>query len=115
MKNFSSTLLKALIVLFPLFLLPVTQEFYLTNKLYLLTFGILVIAVLLVLQLFLNKKINIKRSALDLPLVIFLVVNAVSIVVSSPNKIQAVLNPVTGLLPVLVFTALYFLLKRQSF
>ena len=97
--HLKSSILYLIIFLFPLFFLPITQVFYLTNKLYLLSFGLLVVVVLLVVQLFLHKKIELKRSALDVPVLIFFVVNAVSVVFSSPNKIQGVLNLGTGLLP----------------
>jgi tetratricopeptide (TPR) repeat protein len=110
--HLKSSILYLIIFLFPLFFLPITQEFYLTNKLYLLSFGLLVVVVLLVVQLFLHKKIELKRSALDVPVLIFFVVNAVSVVFSSPNKIQGVLNLGTGLLPLAALVVLYFLLTQ---
>jgi len=42
-QNFASLLLNTLIFAFPFFFLNITQEYFVTNKLYLLGFGVLLL------------------------------------------------------------------------
>lgn len=103
-----------IIFLFPLFFLPFTQEFFITAKLYLLAFGCLFLFLISSLQFLISKKLSWQSLAFDTPLVLFLITIGISIVISSPNKIQAILNPNFGLVGILSLTILYFYLSRQS-
>jgi len=102
------------IFLFPLFFLPITQEFYLTNKLYLISFGALFLLLISTIKFAFTKKITWQKGLFDNLLVLFLLTLAISIVLSSPNKIQAILNPNFGLLTFFSLTILYFYLSRIS-
>jgi len=46
-----------LVLVTPLFFLPITQEFYTTNKIYFLAFGGLILFILSLVELLLTKKI----------------------------------------------------------
>lgn len=108
-------LLIALITITPLFFLNVTQEYFVTNKLYLLTFVVSVILFVTVLQSIVNKKIVWKKGPFDLPIFLFVGAVALSILVSSPDKIQALLNLNFGLVMMISLTGLYFYILRSNF
>ncbi|MCX7881002.1 MAG: tetratricopeptide repeat protein [Patescibacteria group bacterium] len=107
-------LLLIIIFLLPLFFLPFTQDFYLTNKLYLLIFGSLFLLLISTIQYLISKKISWSSLSFDTPLAFFLITLGLSIIFSSPNKIQALLNPNFGLSLFLSLTILYFYLSRQK-
>ena len=100
--------------LFPLFFLPATQEFFVTNKLYLLAFSALFLLLISTIKIAVTKKISWQKGAFDNLLVLFLLSLAISIILSSPNKIQALLNPNFGFLTFFSLTILYFYLSRFS-
>ncbi len=104
-----------IIFLLPLFFLPTTEEFFITNKLYLLAFASLFLLLLSTVQNLISKKISWYSLNLDKPIILFLLTIGLSILISSPNKIQALLNPNFGLLSILSLTILYFYLSRLSF
>ncbi|MEI6532507.1 MAG: tetratricopeptide repeat protein [Candidatus Roizmanbacteria bacterium] len=106
--------LYALIFLFPLFFLPFTQEYFVTNKLYLLGFGSLLLIILSTIELLLNKKISWQSHPLDKHVLFFLIAVILSIVISSPNKIQALLNPSFGLLEIFSLSLCYFFISREK-
>jgi len=101
-----------IIFLFPFFFLPTTQEFFLTNKLYLLGFFSLLLLFLSLVQFISSKKITWRSSILDTPVFLFIVALALSIVFSSPNKVAAFLNPNFGLAAIIFLAILYFYLSR---
>ena len=103
-----------IIFFFPFFFLPVTQEFFLTNKLYLLVFVALFLLLISTIKIAVTKKISWQKGAFDNLLVLFLLSLAISIILSSPNKIQALLNPNFGFLTFFSLTILYFYLSRFS-
>jgi tetratricopeptide (TPR) repeat protein len=100
--------------LFPLFFLPATQEFFVTNKLYLLSFSALFLLLISTIKIAVTKKISWQKGALDNLLVLFLLSLAISIILSSPNKVQALLNPNFSFLTFFSLTILYFYLSRFS-
>ncbi len=114
LQNTKYLILYTLLFLFPLFFLPFTQEFFVTNKLYLLAFGSLLLLLTSSFQLLVSKKLVWEKRALDVPLVIFTLAVGLSIVLSSPNKVQAVLSPNYGLVGVVSLTILYFYLSRSK-
>ncbi len=116
-KYFHNTkylILNALIFLFPLFFLTNTQEFFITNKFYLLVFGALLLLLITSIQILVTKKIVWQKSSFDNLLILFLVAVGVSTVIISPNKIQALLNPNFGLVAILALVILYFYLSREK-
>jgi tetratricopeptide (TPR) repeat protein len=114
-KLFNRTIhyfLLTIIFIFPFFFLPVTQEFFFTNKLYLLVFSALFLLLISTIKLATTKKISWQKGAFDNLLVLFLLSLAISIIISSPNKVQALLNPNFGFLTFFFLTVLYFYISR---
>ncbi len=104
----------SLVFLLPLFFLPLTQEYFITNKIYLFSIGILLLLVLVAVQIFLTKKIAWKRSPFDAGLAFMLIATVLSVSITSPNKIEAILNPYFGLLMLLVLVLFYFFLFHNT-
>jgi len=115
LKKLTLFLLSCVIFIFPFFFLPITQEFFLTSKLYLLIFVSLFLVLISTIKFAFTKKITWQKGLFDNLLVLFLLALAISIVLSSPNKIQAILNPNFGFLTFFSLTILYFYLSRNSF
>lgn len=78
-----------LIFLTPFFFLPITQEFYTTNKFYLLVFGALLLLIVSLISIAVHKKLRFRYSSFSGALAVLIVMYASSLVISSPNKIQA--------------------------
>ena len=105
--------LNIILFLFPFFFLNVTQEYFVTNKLYLLGFGSLFLLLISGVELLLTKKISWQKNPFDNLILLFLTSVAVSTLFSSPNKIQALLNPNFGLAMMISLAVLYFYLSRN--
>ncbi|OGK40138.1 hypothetical protein A3F34_03325 [Candidatus Roizmanbacteria bacterium RIFCSPHIGHO2_12_FULL_44_10] len=97
------------VFLFPLFFLSITQEFYITNKFFLLLSGVLAVIFLSTLKLLSDKKITLTSSPFDKVLMILLIAIGASIIFSSPNKIQAFVQLPNGFGPILTLVVFYFL------
>jgi len=105
-------ILNAVIFLFPFFFLPITQDIFLFNKLYLLATAIILLFLSSIIQLIVEKKLVWQNLPSDKAVILFLLTVALSIIVISPNKVQAALNINNGLLVFLSLTFLYFYLSR---
>jgi len=118
MKNLFSivrlSILVIIIFLLPLFFLPITQEFYAIAKLYFLILTCLLLLAISLTEFLVTKKLAWKRNSLDLPIIIFLITIVIAVIISSPNKIQAILNPSFGPLLILALIIFYFYLSRES-
>jgi tetratricopeptide (TPR) repeat protein len=113
-NQINSFLLKAVLFLFPFFFLPITQDFFLFNKLYLLALVVVLLFLSSIIQLMIEKKPVWQNLPSDKAVILFLLTVALSITIISPNKVQAILNANNGLLVFLSLTFLYFYLSRTS-
>lgn len=120
MKNISSIVstvknvfVFALIIIIPLFFLPITQEYYITNKLYLLAFAGLALFLFSGIELLTSKKIVWQKRVFDNVFFLFLVTIGLSVLLVSPNKIQALLNPNFGLVAMIALFIFYYYLSRS--
>ncbi len=113
-QNAKYFILKALVFLFPFFFLNITQEYFVTNKFYLLGFGVLLLIVISTIQILVSKKISWQKGPFDSLIILFLMAVALSNLFSSPNKIQALLNPSFGLVMMAFLAILYFYLSHQK-
>ncbi len=102
-----------LLFLTPLFFLPTTQEFFITNKIYLLAFGSLFLILISALEFLVTKKLVWRSSSFDRPIFLLFLSVALSILISAPNKVQALLNPNFGLIVILPLTVLYYYISRS--
>lgn len=107
-----SLVLCSLVFIFPFFFLPLTQEYFVTNKLYLLAFVCLLLLAISTIKLLVTKKISWQKLAFDNLVLLFVTTVAISTLFSSPNKVQALLNPNFGLVMMISLTILYFYLSR---
>ena len=114
MRNTRYLILNALIFAIPFFFLGFTQEYFITNKLYLLGFGVLLLILISTIQILISKKISWQKFAFDNLILLFLTAMAISIIFSSHNKIQALLNPNFGLVMMVSLAILYFYLSRSQ-
>jgi len=112
--NTKYLILNTFVFFFPFFFLPFTQEYFITNKLYLLGFGVLLLLLISTIQILVSKKIFWQKRPFDNFVLLFLTAMAISIVFSSPNKIQALLNPSFGLVMMISLAILYFYLSRSG-
>src|SRR4030042_3658174 len=96
MNNLKNIFTLIIVFLIPLFFLPITQEYFITNKIYLLAFAGLLLLFIATIQFFVTRKIAWRRSPFDLALSFILIVIVLSIIIASPNKIDALLNPYFG-------------------
>jgi len=107
-------LISVSVIIFPFFFLPLTQEYFLTNKLYLVTLISLLLIVITLLQLGFNKKINLTFKELDVPIVFFLIALFVSVMATSANKVAGLLTINFGFIAFFALTILYFYLSRSK-
>lgn len=114
LKYLQSLIFCLLIFLFPLFFLPLTQEFYATHKFYLLGFSVFAILIISVINTLIAQKIAWKKSIFDGGLILFLIAYAISVIISSPNKIQALLNPTNGFGIFLFLAIFYFIISNRG-
>ncbi len=109
-----SIILLIIVFLFPLFFLPTTQEFFMTNKLYLLAYGILVLVAVSGIEFVTSRKFVWVRGVFDSVVALFLFTVALSILLTSPNKVQALLNVHLGLVAMGGLGLLYYYLSRTN-
>ncbi|MDO8609388.1 MAG: hypothetical protein Q7R95_02485, partial [bacterium] len=117
-KNIFSTLktiiISSLILLVPLFFLPFTQDFFVLNKLYMLAFGILALLFVSTIELLVTKKFVWQQKSFDGLVIMFIISTALSTIINSPNKIQALLNPNFGLVTAIILGFFYYYVSRMN-
>lgn len=109
----ANNFLYLLLFLFPLFFLTTTQEFFSTNKLYLVAFGSLILLIFTVLKIAVDRTITWQRHIFDNAVSLFFVAVGISVIITTPNKIAALLSPNFGLVLFGSLTILYFYLSRM--
>lgn len=114
MDKLKSFITLFLVFLIPLFFLPITQEYFIINKIYLLGAGGLLLLLVSAMQLFVSKKVSWKRSPFDMGLFFVLIAIILSVIVVTPNKIEALLNPYFGLAMFLALVIFYFVLSQSA-
>lgn len=114
LKQLKSLVLYLIVFLLPLFFLPFTQEFFATNKMYFLFFGSLLLLTLATFEFLLTKKLVWEKKPFDNTMILFFFTAVISVVVSSPNKVQAILNPNFGILTLFSYLIVYFFLSREK-
>ena len=107
-------ILTAVIFLFPLFFLPFTQEYFFTNKLLLLVASSLLLLIVSTVEFIVTRKIELKTGKIDFALFLLILSVAFSTLISSPNKIQALITPNGGLITILSLSILYMYLRKSE-
>lgn len=114
-NKIQTIILNLLFFLTPLFFLPITTDFFSINKLYLLIFVINLLIFLTCINFLITKKISWQNNPLDKYLFLFLITITFSIIISSPNKIQALLNNNFDFITIFYLIIFYFYFSRLSY
>ncbi len=79
--------------LLPLFFLPITSEFYDFNKQALVIFLALTSLLILTISFVAERQVTLTFSPIGLPILVFLTSIALSTIVKSPNRLDAIIDP----------------------
>ena len=101
-----------LVFLLPLFFLPLMADFYAMPKNFLLIFTAVTAFCLWFADKLISRKFKFSSSPFDLPVLLFCVVNIVSTLIASPNKMESLLMP-GGTGTIIALTLLYFVIKNN--
>lgn len=112
-SKIKSYLLLAIVFLFPLLFVPVTQEYFLTTKFYFLAFSALVLLGISTIELLVTRTYRWSKKPFDSVFFLFIVTLGLSTLIVSPNKIQALLNPNFGLVIIVSLTILSYYISRN--
>ncbi len=93
----------AVVFLFPIFFLPITPDFYYTNKLYLLLVSVLLLFILWLVETLVEKKTRFVLTNATKGLLILALAITASTIVGAANKIEAFLTPLGALLFIFSF------------
>ncbi len=100
-------LVGAFLFLFPLFFLPITREFLLYSKFYFLIFFALVVLFVSLSKFVLTKKFNWSSNPAVQPFILIILAYILSIILASPNKMQAIFRPQYGFVMILGMMVFY--------
>lgn len=121
MKTFSSRIekttsliTKLLLLITPLFFLPVTREFVVISKLYLFIYAVVMLLILSLVTLIVQKKIVWSKNVMTNGLFLFIIAAALSVVIMSPNKMQALFLPYFGFITILAMGIYYLYLSKAA-
>ncbi|MDQ3099194.1 MAG: tetratricopeptide repeat protein [bacterium] len=96
MQSVSKNIIVATVVALPLFFLSITTEFYDFNKQILLLIVVLAIIVITWISYVKTRTLNFTLTALNVPILLFVVATLLSLFLNSPNKTEAIFFPLGG-------------------
>jgi len=114
LNTISQYFVYGLVFLFPLFFLPITRDFLIYSKFYFLAIILFVVLTLSLGKFLLTKKFTWVHNLATQSLVLILLSYILSIVLMSPNKLQAIFNPQYGFVLV-TSMVLFYLYASQTF
>lgn len=103
--------IQACIFLVPLFFLPYTRDVFEYNKHFFLIVFALVLVIVYAVRLLREKRISFATSQLDMPVLLLAGAYLISLLVSSPNTVFALLQP-GGVGTILALTIVYLLVRQ---
>lgn len=101
------------IVLFPIMLFPFFPDPVAHGKLYFLATFIIILLVGKAVKVIVTRKISWQRTSYDAILILMAVSIVASLIISAPNKIESLVDPVRGAAFPLLLIASYFLMEKQ--
>ncbi len=107
--NTQTFVINALILLIPIFFLPITRDFVIISKYFFILYGVIGLFVLSFFHLAFVKKVKFFSNPFTHTLLLVLISYVLSILLMSPNKIQALYNPHSGFLIILAFVSLFYM------
>jgi cytochrome c-type biogenesis protein CcmH/NrfG len=113
-SQIKTIILSVTVFLFPLFFLPFTQDFFVLNKMYLLAIAALALILVSVVEVFVTKRIVWQQNKVDKAIILFCLTVALSTFISSPNKVQALLNGNFGLVATISLAIISFYIVRST-
>lgn len=96
------------VFLFPLFFLPLTRDFLVYSKFYFLVFAVFGLLFLSFGKFLFGRKFTWIHNPATQSMILILLSYILSIVLMSPNKLQAIYNPQYGLVMMSAFIIFYF-------
>ncbi len=121
MKTFStnierviSLITKLLLLITPLFFLPVTREFVLISKMYFFIYAVIILMIMALGYIIATKKVIWTKDVMINGLFLFIVANALSIVIMAPNKVQSLFLPYFGFVALLSLVIYYLFLLNAA-
>src|SRR5690606_28987160 len=96
-----NVLVTLFLFLFPLFFLPITREFLIYSKFYLLVFFVVLLLFVSLSKFVLTKKMSWSSNPAFQSFILIVIAYILSIFLASPNKIQALFRPQYGLVMIL--------------
>lgn len=108
LDKFKYGIILLLIFLIPFSLFPFFQNLLPINIVYVFTFGALLLSIISFFQFLISKKLILHKGPIDIPIVIFLGIMFLSFIISSTNKIQALLDPNMGFMIITALSIFYF-------
>ena len=106
----TSVLTQFVLLLTPLFFLPVTREFIIVSKLYFFIYAVIGLTVVSLINLIVTRKIVWQKDIMINGILMLLVGSALSIIIMTPNKMAALFVPHDGFLPMLALVIYYMFL-----
>jgi tetratricopeptide (TPR) repeat protein len=114
LTKISTIVTNVLILLTPLFFLPVTREFIIISKVYFFIYGVIALLVLAFIYVAVSRKAVWEKNVMINSLMLLLVSSALSIIIMSPNKMQALFLPHGGFVVILAFVVYYLFAERSA-
>ncbi len=105
----------AITFFFPLFFLPITREFVLYTKYYFLIIGAVVLIVVSFIKFLVTRKFHWAQHIGVQALILIGLAYMLSVVLMSPNKIQALFNPQYGLVMIASLCIFYLYASYQFY
>jgi len=96
------------VFMIPFFFLPVTRDFLIYSKFYFVALGAFVLVLLSFGKFLLTKKFSLTHNIAAQSMFLIGLAYILSIVLMSPNKLQAVFNPQYGFVMIISMMILYF-------
>ncbi|MBM3209088.1 tetratricopeptide repeat protein [Candidatus Shapirobacteria bacterium] len=101
------------VFLLPLFFLPIFSDYVVFPKMLLLFAFTFLLLILWLAKNILSHRVELKLTALDLPVLLLAISYVLSAIFQSPNKVEAFLNPL-GPGIIILLTLLYFLVVNSA-
>lgn len=113
-ETIKKTLIFLSFFLFPLFFLPQFTNVFGVPKIVLLTIMILALILLKAVETLVKKRLVISNSPFDSSLYLLLVAYVLSLIIVSPNKIEALMDPSRGVLLVVLLAFLVLFSSQEK-
>lgn len=112
LENLEKYIIWAIALIFPIIVLPIFPNYYVTPKLVVLTFGLGLLLLTKAARILASQKIDIFQGTFDFPILLLGVAYLVSAILRTPNKMEAFFLP--GMATLVIAGVLYYFLINQN-